>query len=188
MPKELIGLSCVCVGMGEGGTISMLGRVSLVDRLGNTLYDTFVKPSSKIESYRETTTGLGSSYFDDAVPFDTAQRDVAAWIRDKIVVGHRLWLNFQVLGISHPTVDTRDLGLYLPFRTALSTPNEVIGLPTLMWHLMKRKIREGFVDSLEDARATIDLYRSESKAWEGYNKAGQWPCALPPVAYNRYYT
>ncbi|KAG8901617.1 hypothetical protein FRC01_009797, partial [Tulasnella sp. 417] len=166
MPKELIGLSCVCVGMGEGGTISMLGRVSLVDRLGNTLYDTFVKPTSKVESYRAATTGLNSSYFDEAVPFDIAQRTVAGWIRDRIVVGHKLWLSFQVLGISHPTIDTRDVGLYLPFRNALTTPNDVIGLPTLMWHFMRRKIRESFVDSLEDARASIDLYRSENKSWE----------------------
>ncbi|KAG8974537.1 hypothetical protein FRC05_007169 [Tulasnella sp. 425] len=126
----------------------MLGRVSLVDRRGATLYDTFVKPTSNVESYREATTGLDSSYFEDAVAFDVAQRAVVGWIRDKIVVGHRLWLDFQVLGISHPTVDTRDVGLYLPFRSALTTPNDVSGLPTLMWHLMRRKIREQFVDSV----------------------------------------
>ncbi|KAG9048241.1 hypothetical protein FS837_000440 [Tulasnella sp. UAMH 9824] len=188
MTKELIGLSCVCVGMGEGGTISMLGRVSLVDRLGKTLYDTYVKPTSKVESYREATTGLDATHFNEALSFETAQRDVAVWIKDKIVVGHKLWLNFQVLGISHPAIDTRDVGLYFPFRRALSTPNGVIGLQTLMWHLMKRKIRKDFIDSLEDARAAMDLYRSESKNWEGEHKAGQWPCALPPQAFNRHYT
>ncbi|KAG8892419.1 hypothetical protein FRC00_012105 [Tulasnella sp. 408] len=166
MPKELIGLSCVCVGMGEGGTIAMLGRVSLVDRFGNVVYNTFVKPTSKIESYREATTGLDPSHFKEAVSFETVQLDVAVWIRDKIVVGHRLWLNFQVLGISHPAVDTRDVGLYFPFRDALSTPNDVIGLPTLVWHLMTRKIRKDYIDSIEDARAAIDLYRSESENWE----------------------
>lgn len=93
-----------------------------------------------------------------------------------------------MLGISHPTVDTRDVALYYPFRVALSAPNELIGLQTLMWRLMKRKIRKDFIDSvsflravsnrfgapayhlyfqLEDARASMDLYRSDAKNWEG---------------------
>jgi hypothetical protein len=47
-----------------------------------------------------------------------------------------------VLGIPHPAVATRDVALYVPFRNALSSPNQIIGLQTLMWHLMSRRIQD----------------------------------------------
>lgn len=57
----------------------------------------------------------------------------------------------------------------------------------------------------ENARATMDLYRSYEGQWEGEVnlmftqpvvpdsltesiKEAIWPCALPPVAYSRCYT
>lgn len=48
-----------------------------------------------------------------------------------------------VLGIPHPAVATRDVALYQPFRNALRSPNQVIGLQTLMWHLMCRRCQDG---------------------------------------------
>lgn len=108
---------------------SSTGRVSLVDQYGNSLYDTFVQPTSTVVSYRPATTGLDSTYFgtcethtlflysiceiddsdgqipfaDEAVAFKTAQETVARWIMGKIVVGHRLWLNFQVSFVPFPS-------------------------------------------------------------------------------------
>lgn len=63
-------------------------------------------------------------------------------------------------------MDTRDLALFLPFRAALGTPNQVIGLPTLVWHFMRRKMTMD-TDSSEISRAAMDLYRSHQKDWEG---------------------
>lgn len=86
MVNEIVGLSCVHVGTGTGGTISMLGgvsflsshhlllsshspsltlaRVAIVDRRGQAIYDTFVQPTSPVENYRTATTGLDASYFE----------------------------------------------------------------------------------------------------------------------------
>lgn len=50
-----------------------------------------------------------------------------------------------VLGIPHPAVATRDVALYQPFRNALRSPNQVIGLQTLMWHLMCRRCQDGHI-------------------------------------------
>lgn len=47
----------------------------------------------------------------------------------------------SVLGIPHPAVATRDVGLYQPFRNALRS-TQVVGLPTLMWQLMRRRVQE----------------------------------------------
>ena len=48
-----------------------------------------------------------------------------------------------VLGVRHPAVLTRDVALYQPFRNALKTPKQVVGLRTLMWHLMRRRCQDG---------------------------------------------
>ncbi|KAG8893547.1 hypothetical protein FRC01_013523 [Tulasnella sp. 417] len=186
--KELVGLACISIGTGQGGTISMLARVTVVDTKGNVLYDAYVQSTSKVESYRYATTGLNETHFENAVPFEEAQLTVARWISGKIVVGHQLWLDLQVLGLPHPAVDTRDVSLYLPFRTTLKRPNEILGLPTLVWHLMERKIQERFLDSAENARAAMDLYQSYGKPWEDSVEQTIWPCALPPTAFARHYT
>jgi hypothetical protein len=48
-----------------------------------------------------------------------------------------------VLGIPHPAVNTRDVGLYQPFRNALRSSNQLVRLPTLTFHLMGRRCQEG---------------------------------------------
>lgn len=104
-----------------------------------------------------------------AIKFTDVQRDVAELIKDKVIVGHSIWndlsgtyytfgIMFQdktiatesnrrfvdlVLGVPHPAVNTRDVALYQPFRNALRTPNQLVRLPTLTFHLMGRRCQEG---------------------------------------------
>lgn len=40
---------------------------------------------------------------------------------------------------------------------------------------------------LENARAALDIYRSDSAAWERSISQGNWPCALPPSTFSRCY-
>ncbi|CAA7258661.1 unnamed protein product [Cyclocybe aegerita] len=40
---------------------------------------------------------------------------------------------------------------------------------------------------LENARAALDLYRSDADAWEAAISNGNWPCALPPSTFSRCY-
>jgi len=49
---------------------------------------------------------------------------------------------FLVLGIPHPAVATRDVRYMFPSAMLLSSPNQIIGLQTLMWHLMSRRIQD----------------------------------------------
>ncbi|CAE6525327.1 unnamed protein product [Rhizoctonia solani] len=130
---EVIALNTQYVGIGAGGSVPMLARVSFIDYRGHVVYDKFV------------------------------------------------------LGISHPACDTRDVGLYLPFRSALKTPNQVIGLQTLVWQLMRRKIQANHHNPVENARAAMDLFRSHEADWQKTVTTGQWPCALPPTSYSRCY-
>ncbi|KZT53047.1 hypothetical protein CALCODRAFT_422589, partial [Calocera cornea HHB12733] len=172
---------------GPGGSVPMLARVTIVDFRGQTVIDYYVQPSVPVTNYRTYTTGITSEmlFSDSAIPFDRVQELVGEIIRDKFIIGYTLWLDFNILGIRHPARDTRDIGLYLPFRAALGQPNALLGLATLVWHFMRRRIAMRVQDSAENARATLDMYRSNAVQWETFVAAGDWPCALPPASFAR---
>lgn len=123
----------------------MLARVAVVDYKGEVVLDTFVAPTMEVSDYRTTTTGIEPSHLlSPEIPsFGRVQQHVADLIKGKIIVGHSLWHDLSVLGIAHPAVATRDVALYQPFKNALRSPNQVVGLQTLMWHLMRRRCQDG---------------------------------------------
>ncbi|TFK92785.1 hypothetical protein K466DRAFT_479927 [Polyporus arcularius HHB13444] len=186
---KFLALSTTSVGCGPGGGTPMIARVALVDYRGQTVFCTYVLPTNPVTDYRTNTTGIQASDLtpDNAMPWKEVQQRVAQLITGKIIVGHTLWQDLSVLGIRHPAVATRDVALYQPFRNALRSPNHVVGLQTLMWHLMRRRVQENHVCPLENARAALDLYRSCSNEWEGAIAVGQWPSQLPPSTFSRCY-
>ncbi|KAF5375292.1 hypothetical protein D9758_000359 [Tetrapyrgos nigripes] len=187
MAKQIFSISCINVGVGPGGTTSMLARIAIVDYRGQTVLDTYVAPTMKVTEYRTAQTGIepGHLHGTNAVPFNAVQQMVANTIKGQILVGHSLWNDLS--GIPHPAVDTRDVALYQPFRNALRSPNHIVGLQTLSWQLMCRRCQEGEQNPLENARAALDLYRSDLRDWEDAIVKGSWPCALPPSIFSRCY-
>ncbi|KAJ7589248.1 ribonuclease H-like domain-containing protein [Mycena floridula] len=188
--KGVYTMSCITIGAGPGGTISMLARVAIVDYQGQTVLDTYVVPTLKVTDYRTATTGIQPSHLTggNAVQFSVVQEHVANLLKGNILVGHSLWNDLSVLGIAHPAVNTRDVGLYQPFRNALRSPRQVVGLQTLAWQLMQRRCQQQESNPLENARAALDLYRTQQQDWETAIAHGTWPCALPPSSYSRCYT
>ncbi|RPD64829.1 hypothetical protein L226DRAFT_451356 [Lentinus tigrinus ALCF2SS1-7] len=186
---KFLGLSTTSVGCGPGGGTPMIARVALVDYRGQIVFCTYVFPTNPVTDYRTSTTGIQASDLreENTMPWKEVQQRVAQLIAGKIIVGHTLWQDLSVLGIRHPAVATRDVALYQPFRNALRSPNHVVGLQTLMWHLMRRRVQENHVCPLENARASLDLYRSHSNEWEGAVAIGQWPSHLPPSTFSRCY-
>ncbi|KAI0721382.1 ribonuclease H-like domain-containing protein [Cerioporus squamosus] len=187
---KFLALSTTSVGCGPGGGTPMIARVALVDYRGQIVFCTYVQPTNPVTDYRTSTTGIQASDLqpaDNALPWKEVQQRVAQLIMGKIIVGHTLWQDLSVLGIRHPAVATRDVALYQPFRNALRSPNHTVGLQTLMWHLMRRRVQENHVCPLENARAALDLYRSYSNEWEQTIAVGQWPSQLPPSTFSRCY-
>ncbi|THH09464.1 hypothetical protein EW145_g1982 [Phellinidium pouzarii] len=176
-----LALGTVCCGVGPGGSTSMVARVSLIDYRGNTILDTYVHPTMPVTDYRTSTTGIEAKHLnsDSAMQFNAVQSLVAEYIKGKILVGHSLWQDLSVLGIPHPAVATRDVALYMPFRNALQSPNQAVGLQTLVWHLMRRRIQYGKLDSVENARAALDLYRSDATSWESSVSSAKWAVHPP---------
>ncbi|KAF8905500.1 hypothetical protein CPB84DRAFT_1814134 [Gymnopilus junonius] len=198
--ERFLSLSCTNVGVGPGGTTNLLARIAIVDYRGTTVFDKYVQPTTTVTDYRTATTGITAAhlssgkslsmahvYHPDAWTFSTIQNYVSNFFRGKILVGHSLWNDLAVLGLPHAAVDTRDVALYQPFRNALRSPHQIIGLQTLAWQLMSRRCQEGQLHPIENARAALDLYRSDAEAWEASISNGNWPCALPPSTFSRCY-
>ncbi|KAK0473257.1 hypothetical protein IW261DRAFT_1505179 [Armillaria novae-zelandiae] len=167
--------------------IPMVARVSLTDYRGRILLDTLVRPTHQVESYRTEDTGFSPSTFMGAPTLQEVQTRVSSIIRDKIIVGHRLWDFLSVLGLTHPAIATRDLALFLPMRQKLKS-RAIVELPLLVNYFMGRNIGLQYEDSLETARAVIDLFRSCEDVFEGCIRSGEWPCELPPSSYAEYFT
>ncbi|KAF9514301.1 hypothetical protein BS47DRAFT_885102 [Hydnum rufescens UP504] len=187
---QWVSLATQSVGVGRFGSIPMLARISLVDFRGNTILDTYVRPTTPVMNYRIEETGIGAHHLEQGIPFTEAKSLVAAAISGKVVVGHSLWKDLYLLEMSVPAFATRDTALFIPYRAVIN-PNDlssIIGLNTLVGFLMQRLISVHHQDSLENARATMDLYRSAQDAWEGAIDDCEWPCALPPPTFARCYT
>ncbi|KAJ7599624.1 ribonuclease H-like domain-containing protein [Mycena floridula] len=188
--KGVYTMSCITIGTGPGGIISMLARVAIIDYQSQTVLDTYVVPTLKVTDYRTATTGIQPPHLTggNAVQFSVVQEHIANLLKGNILVGHSLWNDLSVLGIAHPAVNTRDVGLYQPFRNALRFPRQVVGLQTLAWQFMQRRYQQQESNPLENARAALDLYRTQQQDWETAIAHGTWPCALPPSSYSRCYT
>ncbi|CAE6469027.1 unnamed protein product [Rhizoctonia solani] len=202
-PERYRALSCLAVGAGAGGSVNMLAKVTVVDYWGNEMMEAFVRPTEPVVDYRTAHTGITEENLDSpqALPFDVVQAKVTDLISGYIIIGHTLWNDLSVLGICHLAINTRDIALYLPFRKAIKQEGTP-GLPTLVWIFMGsiisyfafvvwifmgRYIHCGTSDSTENARACMDLFRSTEHNWEQSALNGNWPCALPPVGYARYF-
>lgn len=87
-----------------------LGRVAVVDSSGDILLDYIVKPRAPILDCRTHLTGLTREmlHSDKAVPYDTARERVVALLRsDTLLVGYRLYSDFEALRLWHgPLIDT----------------------------------------------------------------------------------
>lgn len=55
---KAVGLDCEMVGIGEMGMENMIARVSIVNQLGQCLYDKYVQPTEPVVDYRTAVSGI----------------------------------------------------------------------------------------------------------------------------------
>ncbi|XP_050463669.1 uncharacterized protein LOC126857866 isoform X1 [Cataglyphis hispanica] len=165
-----IAMDCEMVGIGDG-TESMLARISIVNKHGFCLYDKYVKPREKVVDYRTAVSGIRPEHLQDAEDFSTVQKEVADMLKGRILVGHALKHDLNVLFLSHPRRYWRDTSKYKPFRQISkgNTPS----LKKLAHELLGREIQVGEHSSVEDARAAMQLYMLYKNKWES-EKKGRW--------------
>jgi len=162
---KFIAIDCEMVGVGAPpSTKSVLARVSLVNFHGTQIYDSYVRPKEFVTDWRTHVSGISPSSMTNARTFEQVQSDVAAIIKGRILIGHAIRNDLEVLMLGHPKRDIRDTSRFQGFRkfSAGKTPS----LKKLAREVLGVDIQGGEHSSVEDARATVLLFRKFKSEFE----------------------
>lgn len=162
---KYISMDCEMVGVGPTpGKDSALARISIVDYHGRQLYDSFVLPKEPITDYRTFVSGITSQLLKSARSFEAVQTDVAKLLDGRILVGHAIRHDLDALLLGHPKRDIRDTSRYPRFRQLAGGKSP--SLKKLAREVLGADIQVGQHSSVEDARATMQLFRREKEGFE----------------------
>ena len=168
---KYVGLDCEMVGLGPSGKQNALARCCLVDFDGNKIYDKFVRPPGLITDFRTQWSGVRRKDLrkGEAISLEECQNDVAALIKNKILVGHALKNDLDVLMLGHPRKMIRDTATYRFFMRPKGRDGGKFR-PRALRDLVKQHfnmtIQTGEHDPGEDARSAVMLYKLKMKDWE----------------------
>ena len=172
MADHVVALDCEMVGVGPQGKISVLARVSVVDYFGNSLFDSFVHVEERVTDYRTHVSGVTEQDLKNGVDFGLVRKSVKQVLKNKIIVGHGLENDLRALKIEqdHTWFNVRDSATqYQPYmRLDQYGQWRPYRLRDLTWYHLGIVIQEGGKphDSIEDARASMALYRHEQESWD----------------------
>jgi RNA exonuclease 4 len=166
-PDNVVSLDCEMVGVGDGGHRSILARVAIVDWDGNVLLDTFVKPTEPVTDYRTFVSGVRPEdiHSADAMDFEKCRSLVRCLVANKILCGHAIYNDLEVLRYTHPWFLIRDSAAYEPFlkhgyrpKRLKDLANEFLGIDI--------QIEGGEHCPVEDARAVMEIYKNIQHEWD----------------------
>lgn len=168
-----IGMDCEMVGVGENGRDSILARVSLVNQHGDCVYDKYVIPTERVVDYRTSVSGIRPDDLkkeNNAIEFAQAQKDVSKIIEGRLLVGHALHNDLQVLYLSHPKNKIRDTQKCKLLRQMKPGLGGLCSLKVLAKELLGIDIQQGEHDSVKDAQVAMRIYMNYRKDWEMFLK------------------
>ncbi|KAF0032073.1 hypothetical protein F2P81_016628 [Scophthalmus maximus] len=169
IPTKYLAMDCEMVGAGPKGHISQLARCSLVSFDGDIVYDKFINPPMPVTDYRTRWSGIRKRDLVMATPYSEARKEILRMLMGKVVIGHAVHNDFKVLGYSHPAALTRDTSrIPLLNLKAGFAEHECASLKRLTKAIFNRDIQTGKKghSSVEDARATMELYKVVAEEWE----------------------
>jgi RNA exonuclease 4 len=171
LPGKYVAVDCEMVGIGpEPNRDSALARVSLVNFHGHQVYDSYVQIPRNIEvtDYRTAVSGIEPRHLrhDVARPFDEVREDLKILLTGRILVGHAVKNDLDVLILKHDKRFIRDTSKFSKFRALAMRPGHTPGLKHLADKLLGVEIQTGAHSSVEDARATMALYRLDKTEFE----------------------
>ncbi|WUR02845.1 RNA exonuclease [Vairimorpha necatrix] len=128
-----------------------VGRISLIDNLGNVLYDKYVKPINQVINYETEYSGLTKEILDDGIENYQMIQEISEFIgKDTVVLGHGLENDFTSLGMYHDKIiDTSYL--------FLSTQSRRVSLQQLSRTYLKIQIQNQSHCSIIDATTCLKL-------------------------------
>ncbi|KAL8840717.1 MAG: hypothetical protein Q9170_001235 [Blastenia crenularia] len=162
---KYIAIDCEMVGVGPApGNESALARVSIVNFHGHQIYDSFVQTKEPVTDYRTFVSGITPQLLQEARTFEAVQADVAGLLDGKILIGHAVRHDLDALLLGHPKRDIRDTSRHPAYRKI--SGGRTPGLKRLAKQLLGLDIQGGEHSSIEDARATMLLFRREKSSFE----------------------
>lgn len=166
-----IALDCEMVGTGSSGKRSALARASLVDWDGRVLLDSFVQVPTRVTDFRTQYSGVLPKHLrsQKAISLEECRQKVTELLKDKILVGHALSNDLDALLLTHPKTDIRDTAKYRPYqrhgKDGKYRPRKLRDLVAEHCDLIIQREGEAH-DSVDDARATMELFKRARVAWE----------------------
>ncbi|RMD45029.1 hypothetical protein DV735_g208, partial [Chaetothyriales sp. CBS 134920] len=162
---KYLAMDCEMVGVGPlrgGSTESALARVSIVNYNGEQVYDSYVKPKEKVTDWRTHVSGILPKHMEVARTFEEVQQAVASIIQGRILIGHSISYDLDVLLLSHPRRDIRDTARLPEYRklVAGSSPS----LKLLASQILGISIQDAEHSSIEDARTCVIVAKSTTTA------------------------
>lgn len=167
---KYVAIDCEFVGVGSEGKDHALARISLTNYFGHIVLDKFVKPRERVVDWRTEISGVKPSDMKDAITFKEAQKRCSEILKGRILVGHAVKHDLDALLLSHPKAMIRDTARHLPFRQKYSGGKSP-SLKKLTKEVLKINIQSGHHSSVEDARATMLLYKSDKAEFEKLHRA-----------------
>jgi RNA exonuclease 4 len=178
---KYVGIDCEMVGVGGDEDRSVLARVSIVNFHGTQIYDSFVRPKEFVTDWRTHVSGVSPKNMATARSLEEVQTDVAAILKDRVLVGHAVKNDLEAIMLGHPKRDMRDTSKFSGFRkfSAGKTPS----LKKLAKEVLGVEIQGGEHSSIEDARATMLLFRRHKPAFD-IEHASRFPTHVPGSSTN----
>ncbi|XP_057367484.1 uncharacterized protein LOC130688516 [Daphnia carinata] len=161
---KVLALDCEMVGIGSDGKESALARVSIVNQHGECVYDKFVLPGEEVTDYRTSFSGIRPHNLKNATQLGIVCHEVAEILKGRILIGHGLNHDLEVLMIKHPKSNIRDTSRFKVFRSVVNgaTPS----LKRLAQQFLGIEIQTGEHSSVQDAQAALRLYTMFHQQWE----------------------
>ncbi|KAJ5485502.1 RNA exonuclease 4 [Penicillium diatomitis] len=177
---KYIAMDCEMVGVGPNpDNDSVLARVSIVNFNGDQIYDSYVRPKEMVTDWRTHVSGIAPKHMVEARTLEEVQKEVGEIMNGRILVGHALSNDLDALLLSHPKRDIRDTSKHAEYRKIAGGGSP--RLKMLAEHFLGLKIQDGAHSSVEDARATMALYRREKDAFEKEHLK-KWPIRNVPAS------
>ncbi|KAJ1982382.1 3'-5' exonuclease [Dimargaris verticillata] len=154
---KYLAIDCEMVGVGPDGTESVLARISLVNFYGQVVLDRYVRPSQPVTDYRTAVSGITAELLIGARSFNSVVKDVQELVKDRILVGHSIKNDLDVLQLEHPRTHQRDIAVCASFCNLVNGRRP--SLKFLAQKVLGITIQVGSHSSVSDARVAMLLYR-----------------------------
>ncbi|KAK7886950.1 hypothetical protein WMY93_026571 [Mugilogobius chulae] len=168
-PTKFLAIDCEMVGAGPKGHISQLARCSIVSYNGDVIYDKFIRPPVPVTDYRTRWSGIRRSDLKWAMPYDSARKEILKLLMGKVLVGHAIHNDLKVLNYNPPKAQIRDTSRIPLLNAKAGFPEkQPASLKRLTKAIFNRDIQTGSKghSSVEDAKATMELYKLVEVEWE----------------------